>query len=236
MYQGAEELITKKEHRTGAGEQERVRVWPELVLRETIAALAATIFLLAVSILFNAPLESIADPSFSMNPSKAPWYFLGLQEMLVYFTPWVAGVAIPVLVVIGLMAVPYIDTGKRDTGGRVVFVHEKRIRTLFSTGLCLWIVLTVIGLYFRGPNWAWQWPGGTPPVESGPGTNSLNWLLPLVVFLYFAGILIKWYRHRGKGPGGESIIKHFFSHILMITGLTVTIKIALYNILDLILK
>ena len=235
MYQGGDEIIAKMEKQAAAEEKERVRVWPELVLRETIAALVAIIFLLVVSILFNAPLEKIADPSFSMNPSKAPWYFLGLQELLVYFTPWIAGVAIPVLVIVGFMAVPYIDAGRRDTGGHVVFAHEKRIRTLFSTGLCLWIVLTVIGLYFRGPNWAWQWPGGVP-VENGSGIKGMNWLLPFVVFLYFAGSLIKWYRHRGDGTGGGSIIKHFFSHILTITGLTVTIKIAVYNILDLILR
>jgi hypothetical protein len=235
MYQGTEGIIAKTKDRTGTGEKKRVRVWPDLVLRETIAALAAIIFLLGVSILFDAPLETIADPSFSMNPSKAPWYFLGLQELLVYFTPWVAGVTIPVLVIVGLMAVPYIDTGRRQAGGRLVFIHEKRIRTLFSAGMCLWIVLTVIGFYFRGPNWAWQWPGGKP-VESGHSLNSMDWLLPLVVFLYFAGILIKWYRHRGDGTGNDNIIKHFFSHILMITGLAVTIKIAVYNILDLILK
>lgn len=235
MYQGDESIYAESKHRAGTDEKERVRVWPDLVLRETIAALAAIILLLTVSIFFNAPLEKIADPSFSMNPSKAPWYFLGLQELLVYFTPWIAGVAIPVIVIVGLMAIPYVDTGKRDTEGHVVFLQEKRTGRLFTAGLCLWIVLTVIGLYFRGPNWSWQWPGGQA-IASGQGAIRLTWLVPAVVFLYFAGILIKCYRHRSDETCSKGIISHFFSHILMITGLSVTVKIAVFTILDFLLK
>jgi hypothetical protein len=170
-----------------------------------------------------------------MNPSKAPWYFLGLQELLVYFTPWIAGVAIPVFVIIGLMAIPYIDVGRQERQDTVVFIYEKQIRRLFSAGLCLWIVLTVVGLYFRGPNWAWQWPNGTI-IESGANNIHLDWLLPVVVFLYFAGVLINRFRHKGGTTGKEGFIKQFFSHILIIMGLAVTVRIAVYNILDFMLK
>ena len=99
-----------------ANKKERVQVWPHLVIRETIAAIIAVILLIGLSMLVDAPLEEIADPSFSMNPSKAPWYFLGLQELLVYFTPWVAGVIIPVFVIIGLMLslLIFIGEGVRD--------------------------------------------------------------------------------------------------------------------------
>jgi len=210
-------------------------VWPDLVLRETIAALIAVILLMALSIFIDAPLEEIADPSFSMNPSKAPWYFLGLQELLVYFTPWIAGVVIPVFVIIGLMAIPYIDVGRQEKKDTVVFVYEKQIRRLFSAGLCLWIVLTVVGLYFRGPNWAWQWPNGVT-MENGSNNISLNWLLPVVVVLYIVAAVLNKFRHRGGGTGAEGFVRHFFSHILTIMGLTVTIKIAVYNILDFMLK
>ncbi len=215
--------------------KERVRVWPELVLRETIAALVAVIMLIALSVFIDAPLEEIADPSFSMNPSKAPWYFLGLQELLVYFTPWIAGVVIPVFVIIGLMAIPYIDVGRQERKDTVVFTYEKQIRRLFSAGLCLWIILTVVGLYFRGPNWAWQLPNGTV-MESGANNIRLNWLLPVVVFLYFAGTLLNRFRHRTGGNGKEGFIRHFFSHLLTIMGLAVTVKIAVYNILDFMFK
>jgi hypothetical protein len=215
--------------------KERVQVWPDLVLRETIAALIAVILLVSLSMLVDAPLEEIADPSFSMNPSKAPWYFLGLQELLVYFTPWIAGVAIPVFIIIGLMAIPYIDVGRQEKKDAVVFTYEKQIRRLFSAGLCIWIVLTAVGLYFRGPNWAWQWPNGTI-MESGSNNISLNWLLPVVVFLYFVGVLFNRYHHKRGNTGAEGFIRHFFSHLLTIMGLTVTIKIAVYNILDFMLK
>jgi hypothetical protein len=218
-----------------ADKKERVPVWPHLVMRETIAALIAVILLIGLSMFVDAPLEEIADPFFSMNPSKAPWYFLGLQELLVYFTPWIAGVAIPVFVIIGLMAIPYIDVGRQENKDSVVFIYEKRIRRFFSAGLCLWIVLTVVGLYFRGPNWAWQWPNGIL-MESGSNNISLNWLLPVVVVLYFTGTLINMFRHKGGVPNKEGFIRHFFSHVLTIMGLGVTIKITVYNILDFILK
>jgi len=235
MYQpGLDNMETTKAQAPADG-KERVRVWPELVLRETIAALIAVILLIALSVLIDAPLEEIADPSFSMNPSKAPWYFLGLQELLVYFTPWIAGVAIPALAIVGLMAIPYIDVGRQDNKGSFVFIYEKQIHRLFSAGLCIWIVLTVIGLYFRGPNWSWQWPNGIP-MESGANTINLNWLLPVVVVVYFAGTLINWFRHKRYAPRKEGFIKHLFSHLLTIMGLAVTIKIAVYNILDFMLK
>jgi hypothetical protein len=235
MYQEQLEIMERAEVSTATDKKERVRVWPELVLRETIAVLIAIILLMILSVFIDAPLEEIADPSFSMNPSKAPWYFLGLQELLVYFTPWIAGVAIPAIVIIGLMAIPYIDVGRKDNENSVIFIYEKQIRRLFSDGLSIWIVLTVVGLYFRGPNWAWQWPNG---MFMGGGANniSLNWLLPVVVLLYFAGALINKFRNIEGGPGKEGFIRHFFSHILTIMGLTVTIKIAVYNILDFMMK
>ncbi len=235
MYQGQSNIMKKAEVQNSADKKERVPVWPHLVMRETIAALIAVILLIGLSMFVDAPLEEIADPFFSMNPSKAPWYFLGLQELLVYFTPWIAGVAIPVFVIIGLMAIPYIDVGRQEKKDSVVFIYEKRIQRLFSAGLCLWIVLTVVGLYFRGPNWAWQWPNGII-MESGSNNISLNWLLPVVVFLYFVTVLLNRFRHKRGNTGAEGFIRHFFSHVLTIMGLTVTIKIAVYNILDFILK
>ncbi len=227
--------MEKTELRTAAGEKERVQVWPHLVLRETVAALVAVILLMVLAIFVAAPLEGVADPSFSMNPSKAPWYFLGLQELLVYFTPWIAGVAIPALVFIGLMAIPYIDIGRREKKDRVVFVYERQIRWLFSAGLCLWTVLTVIGLFFRGPNWAWQWPNGMT-MENQAHSIHLNWLLPIVFLLYFTAFLFQRLRQKHGKNRTAGFIRHFFSHILTIVGLTVTIKIAVYNILDFMLK
>ena len=235
MYQGQSDRMEQTKAQIPVNKKERVQVWPHLVIRETIAVIIAVILLIGLSMLVDAPLEEIADPSFSMNPSKAPWYFLGLQELLVYFTPWIAGVAIPVMVMIGLMAIPYIDVGRQEHQDTVVFIYEKQIQRSFSAGLCLWIVLTVVGLYFRGPNWDWQWPNGTI-IENGANSISLNWLLPVIVFLYFVGILLNRFRHRGGNTGKDGFIRYFFTHILTIVGLTVTIKIAVYNILDFMLK
>ena len=235
MYQGQSDIMKKEKVKISTDNKEKVQVWPHLVIRESIAAIIAVILLIGLSMLVDAPLEEIADPSFSMNPSKAPWYFLGLQELLVYFTPWIAGVAIPAFVIIGLMAIPYIDIGRQEKKDSVVFIYEKRIQRLFSAGLCLWIVLTVVGLYFRGPNWAWQWPNGII-MESGSNNISLNWLLPVVVFLYFVTVFFNRFRHKRGNTGAEGFIRHFFSLFLTIMGLTVTIKIAVYNILGFMLK
>jgi hypothetical protein len=87
------------------------------------------------------------------NPSKAPWYFLGLQEMLVYYDPWIAGVLLPGLIILGLMAIPYIDTNPLGNG-YYTFKERKTEIGLFLFGwLVLWSQMIVIGTFLRGPNW-----------------------------------------------------------------------------------
>ena len=98
------------------GWQKEIHVWPFLLRVEFLAAIIVTIILMIWSITLNAPLEEPANPNLTMNPAKAPWYFLGLQEMLVYFDPWIAGVVMPTLIIIGLMVIPYIDTNPLGAG------------------------------------------------------------------------------------------------------------------------
>ena len=98
------------------GWQKEVHVWPFLLRIEFLAAIIVTIILMVWSITLNAPLEEPANPNLTMNPAKAPWYFLGLQEMLVYFDPWIAGVVMPTLIIVGLMVIPYIDTNPLGSG------------------------------------------------------------------------------------------------------------------------
>src|SRR5512140_1746884 len=93
-----------------------VAVFPYLVFKEFLAALLISILLLIWSLAINAPLLPEANPGKTENPAKAPWYFVGLQELLVYFDPWIAGVAIPTLIIVGLMAIPYLDTSRIATG------------------------------------------------------------------------------------------------------------------------
>ncbi|MDE2489581.1 MAG: cytochrome bc complex cytochrome b subunit [Elusimicrobia bacterium] len=135
----------------------KVDVWPNLVKREYIAAVALVIFIMFWAITKSAPLETIADPNVTMNPEKAPWYFAGLQEMLVYFDPWLAGVLVPNLIIVGLMAVPFIDTNPKGVG---YYAWKERpfAITMFLLGVVMWFSLMAMGVFFRGPNYAWYWP------------------------------------------------------------------------------
>ena len=133
--------------------EEKVLVFPYLIFIEFVVALAYAVVLVLWAIFLKAPLEGPANPTVSPNPSKAPWYFLGLQEMLVYFDPWIAGVLLPTFIIIGLCAIPYID---RDpaTSGFYSFKGRRGpiIAYLFGFWI-LWILLIIMGTFLRGPNW-----------------------------------------------------------------------------------
>jgi len=103
-------------------------------------------------------LEEPSNPNHTMNPAKAPWYFVGLQEMLVYFDPWFAGVVLPTLIVVGLMVFPYVDTNPLGSG---YYTLKQRLVALWSYGLgfFIWLLLIFIGTFVRGPGWLWFWPG-----------------------------------------------------------------------------
>ncbi len=138
--------------------EDRIFTWPDLVFSEFIAMILLTVVMVVWSIALAAPLEEPANTSVAPNPSKAPWYFLGLQEMLVYFDPWMAGVILPGLIVVGLMAIPYIDTNKKGNG-YFTFVERKTEIILFLFGyLILWMQLIIIGTFLRGPNWNFYGP------------------------------------------------------------------------------
>jgi len=132
---------------------EKVHVWPYLVRLEFLCAII-TILLLAVwSITIDAPLEEAANPTKTPNPSKAPWYFLGLQDILVYFDPWFAGVVAPVLIIVGLMLIPYLDVNPKGNG-YYTYVERKFAIWVYSFGfLVLWIALIIMGVFLRGPGW-----------------------------------------------------------------------------------
>lgn len=130
-----------------------VMVWPHLLVRHAVAALGAMLTVLVISVFFDAPLRSVANPTLTPNPEKAPWYFAGLQELLSHFHPLVAGILIPGAIVVGLIALPYIDRSR--------FIrprHRKVAVITFTIFLVIWIGLTLVGFAFRGPNWQWVWP------------------------------------------------------------------------------
>lgn len=137
---------------------EKLFTWPDLVYTEMLCMIGLTIIMTVWSIGLRAPLEEAANPTTSPNPAKAPWYFLGLQEMLVYFDPWLAGVVLPTLIVVGLMAIPYIDTNPRGNG-YYSFRERKWEIGLFLYGfLVLWSFLIITGTFLRGPNWSFYGP------------------------------------------------------------------------------
>jgi uncharacterized membrane protein len=143
------------------GWQKEVHVWPFLLRMEFLAAIIVTAILMVWSITMSAPLEEPANPNLTMNPAKAPWYFLGLQEMLVYFDPWIAGVVMPTLIIVGLMVIPYIDTNPLGSGYYTIKQRKFSIGTFCFGFLILWVSMILIGTFIRGPGWQWFWPGQT---------------------------------------------------------------------------
>jgi hypothetical protein len=166
-----------------AESEEKVMVFPYLIYIEFVAALFYSIVLVVWSIFLKAPLEDSANPSVSPNPSKAPWYFLGLQEMLVYFDPWIAGVLLPTLIILGLCALPYIDNDPK-TSGYYSFKGRKMGIIAFLFGFwILWILLIVVGTFLRGPNWNFFGPFETWDVHK---------LVPLLNVNLSEFVWIKW--------------------------------------------
>ncbi|MFN8008287.1 MAG: cytochrome C [Terriglobia bacterium] len=143
------------------GWEKEVHVWPFLLRIEFLATIIVTLILMVWSITLNAPLEEPANPTLTMNPSKAPWYFLGLQEMLVYFDPWMAGVVLPSLILVGLMAIPYMDANPLGNGYYTYKQRKFSILAFCFGFLFLWLSMVVIGTFIRGPGWVWFWPGQT---------------------------------------------------------------------------
>jgi len=153
---GLMELARGTTPMVGINPEEEVFTWPNLVFRELLLFLGTMAVVLVLALCWNAPLEEIANPVHPPNPAKAPWYFLGLQELVSYSAFW-GGVIVPALIVFALVLLPYLD--RKRTGVGVWFASERKVAlTLFSVCLATAVVLTVIGTFFRGPNWSWQTP------------------------------------------------------------------------------
>jgi hypothetical protein len=161
----ADPALAKTHHRKTwpfrPGWSKEVHVWPFLLRMEFLAAIIISAILLVWSITLNAPLEEPSNPNLTMNPAKAPWYFLGLQEMLVYFDPWIAGVVMPTLIIVGLIAIPYIDTNPLGSGYYTWKQRKFSISTFLFGFIVLWVSMILIGTFIRGPGWQWFWPGQT---------------------------------------------------------------------------
>ena len=141
---------------TGPGD-DKIHTWPHLVRSEFLMSIVVTLLLIVWALLVDAPLEEPANPTRTPNPSKAPWYFLGLQEMLVFFDPWHAGVVLPTLIIVGLMVIPYVDINPKGNGYYCYKDRKYEILTFFLGFHILWVSLIIIGTFLRGPGWNWFW-------------------------------------------------------------------------------
>lgn len=143
------------------GENEKTWVWPDLVYTEMLCMIIGTIVLVVWSIALQAPIEEAANPSRTPNPSKAPWYFLGLQE-LVSYSAFAGGVLVPATLVAALLLLPFLDR-KRIGVGRWFAPERRTANAIFASVFLAILVLTLVGHSFRGPNWQWQWPWAARP-------------------------------------------------------------------------
>jgi hypothetical protein len=228
---------------------DKVQVWPYLVRVEFLTSIAIMLFLTIWSIGIDAPLEEPANPALTPNPSKAPWYFLGLQELLVYFDPWIAGVMLPTLIIVGLIAIPYIDINTKGNGYYTVKERPFALGMYAFGFLALWVVTIVLGTFFRGPGWniytPWEhwdihrvvalnnidFPAlfGIPTILADKSYNPLSILFGSVLIIGFYGLAFWFWRKKKETPLFKSLgpIRYGVTAFLTLSMLGVVIKIIL---------
>ena len=229
------------------GWQQKVYVWPYLLRVEFLVAIIVTVILMVWSITINAPLEEPANPNLTMNPAKAPWYFLGLQEMLVYFDPWIAGVLMPTLIIIGLMSIPFIDTNPLGNGYYTFRQRKFAILTFCFGFMVLWLTMVFVGTFIRGPGWMWFWPGSTWDhhrlifetnihLHEVLGITRQPWIglvgaaavgLYFVIFGWLVHKLIVWNDFNRKIYQRMTLFQYLTLQVLLLTMLALPIKILL---------
>ena len=225
----------------GHDDVDRVHTWPYLLRIELLVSLAVLVVLTIWSITVDAPLEQLADPNRTPNPSKAPWYFLGLQEMLVYFDAWIAGVVLPILIILGLCAIPYLDPNPRGDG-YYCWRPRRFALTTFWFGMFLWVALIVIGTFLRGPGWNWFWPWEVWDPNYFVDATSRNWadlfgiddaraasaVGGITVLAYYALGGLAWWRYR-ESPSVRAMgpVRFGIVAFLWLTMLALPLKIVL---------
>lgn len=200
---------------------ERVHVWPNLVTIEAIGALTYLLFLSVMAVFIDAPLSGIANPELTPNPSKAPWYFLGLQELLLHMHPALAGVVVPGAVLTLLAAIPYIDTRKKGTG--IWFYSEKGVPIMIFS--MIYTAVWNLGLIFVDEFLLTPDGGhGIAPLLKHYGTPA--WIAEIVVPLFFMtlipGSLALIVKRRWKADTREILIALFSFFLSSFIVLTIT--------------
>jgi len=211
-----DERIEHVESPTQASQPEKVLTWPHLVYIELVAAVVCLVLLIVWSLLVRAPLEAPADPSTVPNPSKAAWYFVGLQELLVYFDSWLAGVVLPAAIIFGLCALPYLDRNPQGVG-QYTFKQRPLAITVFILGfVLLWVAPIVIGTFLRGPNWGFfgpfePWDAHRPSALTNVNLSELFWLRWLGTPFPTPESAGSWYPVAREAPGLLLLIGYFLA-------------------------
>ncbi|MDP2657340.1 MAG: cytochrome b N-terminal domain-containing protein [Candidatus Deferrimicrobium sp.] len=161
---GLMNLVEGKTPSVGQDPDRMVFSWPHLLTRELSLFLLVMLLVMGMSILFDAPLEEMANSAVTPNPAKAPWYFVGLQELLSWGNPFWGGIFVPTVAVLALLLVPYVDRGQVGTGE---WFHPARRRAVivFTVIVVAAIMLILVGEFLRGPNWHLHWPWAKWPVH-----------------------------------------------------------------------
>lgn len=157
-----------------AESDKKVYTWPDLVYSELICMVLFMAFLILWAVVLKAPLEEPANAGVTPAVAKAPWYFLGLQEMLVYYDPWIAGVVLPVFIIIGLISIPYVDINPKGNG---YYTIKDRFYAIWIFGfgfLVLWIALIFLGTFMRGPGWNFFGPFEPWDTHKVVAANNIN--------------------------------------------------------------
>ena len=238
---GLLELVDGESRIASKEPEDTVFCFPHLLTPIMMCTLVTTIVLVLVSLFFNAPLEEIANPVRPPNPAKAPWYFLGLQDILVYFDPWFAGVVAPVLIIVGLMLIPYLDVNPKGNG-YYTYTERKVAIWVYAFGfLVLWIALIIMGVFLRGPGWnlfmPWQfWDPHKVvalvsvdlPYAFGVRTYNMAMLFGgIVVSGYFALGTAAYFFMERKAIKSVGFVRMFIKIQLYLIMIGIVIKIAL---------
>ena len=210
-------------------------VWPDLPFMELMCMVFITVLLLLWSLGIDAPLSEIATPSRTENPAKAPWYFIGLQEILVYFDPWYAGVVLPSIILIGLMAIPYIDNNPKGVG-EYTWEARKFAIVHFMVGYAMWMIFIVVGQFMRGPSWLFFWPWEVWD-DSGHAATEVLFNIPNVIggiclLIYSAGWLI-WPKIRKWKVARElDLVRYSLLMVFLLLMYAVPVKIVLRQVFN----
>lgn len=154
---GLMNLVEGKTPQVSQEPEEMTTTWPHLIFLEVVLFILVAIVMIGLSVFFNAPLEEMANPAITPNPAKAPWYFLGVQELVSWSDPFWMGVFIPNIGIILLFLIPYLDRSQTGTG---IWLHPSRRlhNILFTTFAVVFIGLIIVGTFMRGPSWEFYWP------------------------------------------------------------------------------